>query len=531
MTASASIFKKIGIASFIMMASVFASRIIGLVREMAIAWAGGARAGVDAYQIAFALPEILNHVVASGFLSITFIPIFARYVSRGRDKEGFAVFSLVFNGFGLVLAVCIGAAMVWTPFLVGILAPGIQDPATFHLAVRMTRIILPAQFFFFSGGLFMAVQFAKEKFFIPALAPLIYNLGIICGGIFLYPYLGMEGFAWGVLGGAFAGNFFLQWAGAKKQGLRYRFVIDFFHPDFKRYVLITLPFMVGLTVTFSTEIFIKFFGSFLEPGHIAAMNYALRIMFILVGFFGQAIGMASYPFMAQIAAAGDLDRLNQIINHTLKFILLVIPFSVLFIVLRQEIVLILFQRGAFDAAATRITAGILPFFMAGAFAFSAQTFVARGFYALENTLFPALVSTGCMLAGLPVIFLCMKTFGAQGVAFGLSLTVVFSALALFESWSRKTGNQGKAQVYHFLLKLVLVSLFTGALLFALHQGLTAIIVPADIISSLIICTITGILFVIVMPAAGRVFGITEILTLYKKIARRVLPWQNKNPGS
>ncbi|MFO7912330.1 MAG: hypothetical protein R6V15_09240 [Desulfotignum sp.] len=87
MTASASIFKKIGIASFIMMASVFASRIIGLVREMAIAWAGGARAGVDAYQIAFALPEILNHVVASGFLSITFIPIFARYISRGRDPE------------------------------------------------------------------------------------------------------------------------------------------------------------------------------------------------------------------------------------------------------------------------------------------------------------------------------------------------------------------------------------------------------------------------------------------------------------
>ncbi|MBG0780552.1 MAG: murein biosynthesis integral membrane protein MurJ, partial [Desulfotignum balticum] len=154
-TAAPSIFKKIGVASFIMMASVFASRVIGLVREMAIAWAGGADAGVDAYQIAFALPEILNHVVASGFLSITFIPVFARYITRGDEKQGFEVFSLVFNGFGLILVTGIATGMIWTPFFVHLLAPGITDPATFALAVRMTRIILPAQFFFFAGCLFM----------------------------------------------------------------------------------------------------------------------------------------------------------------------------------------------------------------------------------------------------------------------------------------------------------------------------------------------------------------------------------------
>jgi putative peptidoglycan lipid II flippase len=520
-----SLFKKIGIASFIMMASVFASRIIGLVREMAIAWAGGARSEVDAYQIAFALPEILNHVVASGFLSITFIPIFARYISQGKEKEGFAVFSLVFNGFGMILAAGIIVAMIWTPFFVGILAPGIQDPATVDMAVRMTRIILPAQFFFFAGGLFMAVQFAREKFLIPALAPLIYNLGIICGGIFLYPYLGMEGFAWGVLAGAFAGNFVLQWAGAKKQGLRHEFLIDFFHPDFKRYVKITLPFMAGLTVTFSTEILMKFFGSFLAPGHIAAMNYAIRIMFILVGFFGQAIGMASYPFMAQVAATGDMNRLNDIINQTLKFIFLVIPFSVLFIVLRHEIVLILFQRGEFDAHATRITAGLLPFFLAGAFAFSAQTFVARGFYALENTLFPALVSTLCMLAGLPVIYLCMTALGPEGVALGLSLTVIFSCFALFESWNKKSGNTGKDLVYRFLFKLILASILIGALLSFIHPVLTRLMPPVSSVPALGICAVTGLLFLLMMPVAGKVMGIPEIVIFYQKTARKLLPWQ------
>jgi putative peptidoglycan lipid II flippase len=524
-----SIFKKIGMASFIMMASVFASRVIGLVREMSIAWTGGAGAGVDAYQIAFALPEILNHVVASGFLSITFIPVFARYLSQGRENKGFEVFSLVFNGFGLILISGISAGIIWAPFFVHMLAPGITDPATFDLAVRMTRIILPAQLFFFAGGLFMAVQFTKEKFLVPALAPLIYNVGIICGGVFLYPALGMEGFAWGVLGGSFAGNFLLQWAGAARQGLRFRFVINFFHPDFIHYVKITLPFMVGLTVTFSTEILMKFFGSFLPPGHIAAMNYALRVMFILVGLFGQAVGMASYPFMAGIAATGDMDRLNDIINQTLKFIFLVIPFSMLFMVLRHEIVMILFQRGAFDADATRLTAGVLPFFLAGAFAFSAQTFVARGFYALENTLFPALVSTLCMLAGLPVIYGSMKAFGVVGVASGLTVTVIVSAAALFESWSRKTQNPGKNRVYLFLGLLVLASLVLGGILSGIHRIMTSLIPPESLIAALVVCAVTGVAFLGLMPVAGRLMGLPEILTFYEKTAGRLTSWQKTPP--
>ena len=100
--------KKMGFATFIMMASVFASRIIGLLRESTIAWIGGAKASVDAYQVAFVIPEILNHIVASGFLSITFIPIFAHYLSSNRDEEGFQVFSIILNGFGLMLLFFVG---------------------------------------------------------------------------------------------------------------------------------------------------------------------------------------------------------------------------------------------------------------------------------------------------------------------------------------------------------------------------------------------------------------------------------------
>ncbi|MCP3940978.1 MAG: murein biosynthesis integral membrane protein MurJ [Desulfobacteraceae bacterium] len=520
-------FKKIGMASFILMASIFASRIIGLVRASAIAWMGGANASVDAYQVAFIIPEVLNHLVASGFLSITFIPILAGYLSQNKDKEGFRVFSIIFNGFGLLLLGFIAITMVWAPEFVKIFAPGISDPTTFALAVRMTRIIIPAQFFFFSGGLFMAVQFTKEQFFIPALAPIIYNLGIIVGGFFLYPTLGMEGFAWGVLLGAFLGSFLLQLVGGKRAGMQYFFIFNMSHPDFLKYVLLTIPLMVGLTMTFSTEILMKFFGSFLPGGSISAMNYDLRIMFILVGFFGQAIGMASYPFMAQIAAKGDIQRLNNMMNQTLKFIFLVIPFSILFIVLRREIVMILFQRGAFDIQATQLTASILPFFMAGTFAFSTQTFVSRGYYALQNTLFPAVFSTLCVLASLPMIYGFMKLLGIKGVALGLSLSVSLSALLLFECWNRKTQNTRKKEVYILLLKLIPTSLILGAILQVILVELRHFFDPTTLAGSLILCIIIGLVFLFLLPLTGLILRVKEIHILYNKIFGRIIPWQKK----
>ena len=249
---SESLYKKVGIASLIMMASVFLSRSIGLFREMVIAYIAGAGGEVDAYQIAFVVPEILNHLVASGFLSVTFIPIFSRYLADNREAEGWRVFSVILTCFGMLLLIFITLSVIFAPELVSLIAPGIDDPVLKSKAVRMTRIIMPAQFFFFSGGMLMAVQFAKEKFALPALAPLFYNLGIIGGGVFLAPNLGMEGFSWGVLAGAFGGNFALQYWGARRVGMDYRPVVDFRHPDLRKYIVLTLPLMLGLTMTFST---------------------------------------------------------------------------------------------------------------------------------------------------------------------------------------------------------------------------------------------------------------------------------------
>jgi putative peptidoglycan lipid II flippase len=511
------ILKKVGFASLIMMASVFASRVIGVFRVMAIAGFGGIDTEVDAYQIAFILPEILNHVVASGFLSITFIPIFAHYLSLNKKEEGYKVFSIIINTFGLLLLCFIIVTVIWAPELVALFAPGVEDTTTFALAVKMTRIIIPAQFFFFCGGLFMAVQFANEKFLIPALAPLIYNLLIITGGLVLGPLIGMEGFAWGVLAGAFIGNFAIQIIGARKLGIKYYPIINFKHPDLIKYIKLTLPLMIGLTMTFSTEILLKFFGSYLDQGSIAAMDYALRVMFILVGLFGQAIGVASYPFMAKLASQGKMTELNRLLNKTLKFIFLVIPISILFIVLSPEIITILFQRGQFDAQATLVTAGIMPFFMLGAFAFSAQNIVSRGFYATQNTIFPAIFTTLSVILTLPLILLLMKTMGVRGLALGLSLSVIIQAFILFECWNKKSNNMEKREVYLFFLKMLPMSLIIGLILFITKLGLKNLFDLAGLSGSLSISSIIGIEFISIFYLTGLLFKTDEVLMLYKKI--------------
>ncbi len=519
---SKSLYQKVGIASLILMASVFLSRVIGLFREMAIAYAGGAGGDVDAYQIAFVIPEILNHIVASGFLSVTFIPIFSGYLAVDREEEGWKVFSVIVNCFGLVLMVFIGVSMCFAPELISWIAPGIQDPVLLAQAARMTRIILPAQFFFFTGGMLTAVQFSKEAFSLPALAPLVYNIGIIAGGMALGPVLKMEGFSWGVLAGSFFGNFVIQYWGARKVGMKYTLTLDFTHPDFWIYIRLTLPLMVGLTMSFSTEFFLKFFGSYLPEGSIACLNYGLRIMFILVGLLGQAVGTASFPYMARLAAENQIPEMNRLLDNTLKYLSLIIPFSMLLIILRHEVVAVLFERGRFDAVATNQTASVLLYLMIGAFAFAAQTVVVRGYYAVQNTLFPAIYSTIGVLISIPFYILGMKLMGARGVALAISVSAMFQVTLLYTLWNRRSNNSESRDVYRGYVKMILLTLPIGIFLDGIRRVLTLWLPAKGLSANLLICCIIGLFFPALLISAGYLFKIREITGTFRRLFQKAI---------
>ena len=487
-----------------------------MLRLMTIAYVGGRSGDVDAYQVAFVIPEILNHLLASGFLSITFIPIFARYLSQNRAEQGWQVFSNILTCFGGLLLIFISIAYVLAPELVALLAHGRPDPVFQASVVRMTRIIMPAQFFFFAGGLFMAVQFGQEKFLIPALAPLIYNLGIIGGGAWLGPRIGMEGFSWGVLAGAFTGNFALQWWGACRVGMKFSIRCDLKHPDLKHYIKLTLPLMLGLTMFFSMEIFKVLFGSYLPAGGIADLEYSLRTMLLLVAFFGQAVGVASYPFMARLVVENKMAQLNELLNSTLRYLAVVIPFSALLIVLRHEVVRILFQRGKFDAADTGQTATVLIFMLMGAFGFAANTVVPRAYYAMQDTLFPAIYGTAAVLLSIPLYLLGLNMMGAGGVALAASMSAVLQVLVLYALWNRKHQNQGRP-IYLFYLKMMMLSIPLGLFLAWLKTAALSGVDTSSLWGSLLVCLIIGAVFVLIMLATGYRLKIKEITGLVDRL--------------
>src|SRR3989337_1620100 len=196
-------------AAAVRMASVFVSRILGYARDAVIAYQHGATPETDAYFVAFTIPDFLNYLLAGGSLSITFIPIFARYLAEGKEEEGFRSFSTIATvmGIGMLFFIVLGEFLAGR--VIPLIAPGFP-PEQAAIAARLTRIVLPAQIFFYLGGLLMAVQYARKQFFVPALATPGYNAGIILGGLLLGREHGMAGVAPGVVAGAFLGNFALQ---------------------------------------------------------------------------------------------------------------------------------------------------------------------------------------------------------------------------------------------------------------------------------------------------------------------------------
>ena len=215
--------RTIGIASAIWAGSIFLSRIMGLVREQIIGRTLGASRQADLYFASFTLPDFLNYLLAAGALSIVFIPIFLEHLERGDHKRSWEAFSVIANFILLVGSIGIALLMVFARPLASVVAPGFTNPAEVDTLVRLTRIILPAQFFFVLGGLLSAVLQAKDLHLLPALAPLVYSACIIAGGLVGSHYAGLEadGFAWGVLIGAIMGPFALPLYGCFRNKMRW----------------------------------------------------------------------------------------------------------------------------------------------------------------------------------------------------------------------------------------------------------------------------------------------------------------------
>ena len=348
-------------------------------------------------------------------------------------------------------------AEIFAPQLVAVITPGFA-PAEKARVVFLTRLMLPAQYCFYIGSILAAVQYAKGQFVVPSLAPVVYNLAIILGGVLLAPSLGITGFSVGVLAGAVAGNFLLQIYGAGRAGARFAPNLDVLHAGFRLFIRLSIPIMLALSLVFTDDWIIKWFGSYLVPASITWLSYAKTLMRVPLGIVGQAAGVAAFPFLAQLYSEKKFSELNQALDATLKgVILLLVPISALTVAQCRPLVYLVFTHTRLKGADFDATASALAYFSLGMVAWGVQGILARGFYAARDTITPAVAGTILTFLNLPLYWLLVRRFQYRGLALASSVGILVYTAALFVLLTRRLENREAGDLPKFSLKLTVAS--------------------------------------------------------------------------
>lgn len=453
-SASGEISRAVGLISGL----VLLSRVLGFARDALIAATFGKNVITDAYFYAFKLPDTLWMLVAGGAFYAAFVPVVTEYFTRGDEEAAWKTYSIVTTFLFVCLSVAIPLAWVFArPLLGGIIAPGFADYAVvpgygevrpLSMAVEMTRIVLPAQYCFFLGTLMMGMLQAKKRFLMPALGPVMYNLGIIMGGLLLHRQLGIAAFSWGALAGAVVGNLLLQAWAIRGIGARFRPSLELSFPGVRRAGRLVLPVIFGVSLPQATDIVNGMFVAKVASAN-SILSYTNRLMQLPLGIFGQAIGIAVLPTLAQQAARGEAAAFRETLNYGVRLALfLTLPAAALLIALAGPLIGLVYERGAFGPGDTANAGPALVLFSLGVGAWSAQAVVARAFYARGDTWTPVLAGTFVTFGiFVPLNFVLAPVFDrpgtpliARGPALATSLAATVNAVLLLYFAGRRFGG-------------------------------------------------------------------------------------------
>lgn len=416
-------------AAALLAVSAVLSRVLGYGREAVMSRLLGVSAEVDAYRAAFLLPDMLNYFLAGGAIGVAFIPLYTR-VRRAEGEAAAADLLAVVLGTTLALAsaVTLGlwlATGALAPRIFGEFAPEVQA-----LTVRLTRIVMPAQLCFIAGGILRGALMAHGRFASQALAPLLYNLGIIAGGLLGGRQHGAEGFAWGALAGAIAGPLLATLVeAARTPGVSLRLRLAPGSRHFRGYLWLALPVMLGLSLLTVDEWYDRYFGQFVGEGAIAALGYARLLLQLPVGVIGQALATAALPFLARLYNEGRTRQLDETLQATLRAgLALSLLAGAAYLVLAEPIVGLLYQGGRFGAGETARVAALLRIFAFAVPAWVLQQIAVRAFYARGDMWRPMLLGTLVALAAVVLYQQLGTRHGAPGLAAAGALGMSVNAL-------------------------------------------------------------------------------------------------------
>ncbi len=445
------------------------SRILGFVRDMIIAGFFGAGMAADAFFVAFRIPNLLRRLFAEGSLTIAFIPVFTEYLQHEGEAAAFQMARSAFRLISLILALAAVLGILLTPLIVRIMAPGfILSPEKLSLTIGLTRFMFPYIFFIGLVALCMGILNAMDHFAAPALAPVFLNLSMIVAVLFISPRLDnpVYGLAIGVLLGGVL-QLALQIPFLIKSGLFFWKAADLFHPGLKRVGILMLPAVFGAAVYQVNILVGTLLASLLPQGSVSYLYYADRLVQFPLGIFAIAAATAVLPSFSKYAAKKDILALNETFGYALRLVTFItIPAMVGLILLREPIVGLLFQRGAFDTATTAMTAEALLYYGIGLWAFSAVRIVVSLFYALQDTQTP--VKMAAISIGVNIILgaALMWPMKHGGLALATSLASMVNLALLIKALKQTLGLLKWNMVLKSLIKSLVCAVAMGMVVIA-----------------------------------------------------------------
>jgi putative peptidoglycan lipid II flippase len=417
------------------MLSSFASGVLALIRIKYVNHLWGAGIEQDAYQAAFTLPDLLNYFLIGGAASISVITILNRYLVADDEEGADRALSVILTTMLVVLGAGVLLGEVFAPQYVWLANKGFRhDAIRADLCVSLTRLILPAQLFFFIGSVMSSRLQVRKIFLYQAFTPIIYNVGIIAGAFFLHNRIhdghqGIHSLAWGVLAGVILGSALLNSLGAFRIGLRYRPIVGFRDPAFLEWLKLSLPLMIGVSLVMFDGIFLKYFGS-IQVGGITFITTAKNLFNAPFNIIGPAAGAASLPFFASLFQQRRAHDFSASVARSVSRLFAVGMIVSAWMIALAPWLMDLFRGGRFnhdDAVATTQLFAILSITLA---LWAVQGIYARAFYAASDTKTPAITGTLITLVSVPMYAGFFHAFGLRGLAVASDIGILAQTASL-----------------------------------------------------------------------------------------------------
>ena len=385
--------RRIARSTFIVMIAFMAAKLISLVQTLIIAQAFGVGSELDAYVAANRIPELIVVLISGGALTHAFIPVFSGFLAQGDVESAWQLSSNLLNTIFTIALILSAVVFFMAPWFVNqVVAPGF-NAVTARNTIEMMRILLLSTIIFSISGIFSGILNSHQHFLLPALAPIMYDVGILCGVLFLLPRFGVHGIAMGAVIGS-ALHFSIQVPGLFKYKMSWKRGLGLSNPALWRVIRLMLPRIAGLGVFALNFLVMNNIASRLSVGSVSALDWGWRLMQIPQTLIGTAMGIVIFPTLAALSEVKDLDGKRDAMSGALRFVLVTsIPSAVGLIVLGGPLISLL-ERGAFDAAASALVYSTLSMFTLGLIVHSALEVIARSFYADKDTLTPLYAALG-----------------------------------------------------------------------------------------------------------------------------------------